>query len=121
MHAIGSDTETETERDVHEPPGFPPIVVSPRHARPERGGGRRRLLAGAVALAAGVGLGFELDDDEALAGKFCKPPGSPCGRDGQCCAHKCKNRICGCKRRGAKCFRLGIVCCNKKCRRGKCA
>ena len=38
---------------------------------------RRRLLLGAAALAAaGMGLGFELEEGEAL-GKFCRIPGSP--------------------------------------------
>lgn len=82
---------------------------------------RRRVLATGVALAAAaVGLGFALEDDQALAGKFCKPPGSPCGADRQCCAKKCKNRVCGCKPAGATCFQLGIVCCSGNCRRGKC-
>ncbi|HEX5500955.1 MAG TPA: hypothetical protein VFX03_17085 [Thermomicrobiales bacterium] len=85
------------------------------------GASRRRVLAGAVALAApAIGLVFEWDDEQALAGKLCKPPGAPCGRDRQCCAHKCKNRVCGCKGAGANCFRLGIVCCSKRCHRGKC-
>jgi hypothetical protein len=87
------------------------------------GGGesRRRVLAGAVALAAAaVGLGFELEDEQALAGKLCKPPGSPCGADRQCCAKKCNNRVCGCKGSGQPCFNLGIVCCSRRCKRGKC-
>ncbi|HEU5430997.1 MAG TPA: hypothetical protein VFU81_05005 [Thermomicrobiales bacterium] len=86
-----------------------------------RGASRRRVLAGAVALAApAVGLVFDLDDDEARAGKLCKPPGAPCGRDRQCCAKTCKNRVCGCKGAGAPCFQLGIVCCSQRCQRGKC-
>ncbi|HEU0115477.1 MAG TPA: hypothetical protein VFQ80_12415 [Thermomicrobiales bacterium] len=82
---------------------------------------RRRVLATGIALtAAAVGLGFELDDDQALAGNFCKPPGAPCGNNRQCCAKKCKKRKCGCKPNGATCFQLGIVCCSGHCGRGKC-
>jgi hypothetical protein len=85
------------------------------------GESRRRVLATGLALAAAaVGFGFDLEDDQALAGNFCKPPGAPCARDRQCCARKCKNRTCGCKANGASCFQLGIVCCSGKCDRGKC-
>ncbi|HEU5430365.1 MAG TPA: hypothetical protein VFU81_01810 [Thermomicrobiales bacterium] len=90
-------------------------------ARSIGGESRRRLLAVGVALAAAaVGLAFAADDDAALAGTLCKPPGAPCGRDRQCCAKRCKNRKCGCKPRGAPCFQLGIVCCSQRCKRGKC-
>jgi hypothetical protein len=84
------------------------------------GESRRRLLATGVALAAAAGVAFEPIDDEALAGNFCKPPGSPCARDRQCCARKCNNRVCGCKSAGQSCFQLGIVCCSRRCKRGKC-
>ena len=85
-----------------------------------RGASRRRLLAGALALAAAAaGVGVEWDE-AAQAANFCKPPGAPCGRDRQCCAKKCRKRQCGCKGAGADCFQLGIVCCSGRCQRGKC-
>jgi hypothetical protein len=84
------------------------------------GESRRRVLAAGMAFAvAAVGVGVDFDE-EAQAANFCKPPGSPCGADRQCCARKCNNRVCGCKSAGQSCFQLGIVCCSRRCKRGKC-
>ncbi|MCC6312642.1 MAG: hypothetical protein IT337_01415 [Thermomicrobiales bacterium] len=85
-----------------------------------KGESRRRLLAGAVAMvAAGVGLGFAAEDGEAV-GRICRMPGQQCGRNRQCCSHRCKSGVCDCSPRGANCFRVGITCCSQRCRRGKC-
>ena len=71
-----------------------------------------RVEAGA-AQAAGVG-------EEAFG--YCRAGGFPCGKDQQCCTNNClDDGTCDCARKGKSCLnRVGVNCCSKKCRKGKC-
>jgi len=53
---------------------------------------------------------------------FCRPGGFPCGRNQQCCTDKCLDTgVCGCAKKGKPCInRVGVNCCSKRCRKGKC-
>jgi hypothetical protein len=59
-------------------------------------------------------------EDEAFG--FCRAGGFPCGKDQQCCTHKClDDGTCDCAPKGKSCLnRVGVNCCSKKCRKGKC-
>lgn len=84
---------------------------------------RGALRAAFAALGAGllgrVGAGpaAAAPGEEAI----CRFPQEPCSKDRQCCAHKCKGGVCGCKKKGKPCVRnFGRSCCSGTCRRGKC-
>jgi hypothetical protein len=53
---------------------------------------------------------------------YCHAPGTKCSQDKKCCAGHCKkNGTCGCNGKGAPCINhVGISCCSKTCRDGKC-
>lgn len=84
----------------------------------------RRDALRAAAAALGVGVFGRVAVDEATATgteAICRLPQEQCSRNRQCCAHKCKNGICGCKKKGKPCVRdFGRVCCSGVCKRGKC-
>jgi hypothetical protein len=84
---------------------------------------RRGLLEVLVASLAGT-LGIGLIHPEATEAAFgyCKVGGFPCGKNDQCCTNKCLSTgVCGCAKKGKPCInRVGINCCSRKCRKGKC-
>ena len=53
---------------------------------------------------------------------FCRVGGFPCTRDQQCCTNRClADGTCDCAKRGKPCLnRVGVNCCSRKCRKGKC-
>lgn len=84
-------------------------------------GPSRRSMMALGGLAAGAfAAAFRQDAPEAEAA-FCRFPGQECGKNRQCCAHKCTGGVCGCKPKGATCYNnFGLSCCSKECRRGTC-
>lgn len=58
----------------------------------------------------------------AEAAFICRGGGFPCSRNQQCCAGTCNSDgTCGCNRKGKRCISgVGLSCCSKKCRNGKC-
>jgi hypothetical protein len=83
----------------------------------------RRSLVGAVVagLTAPMGVAIVRDEAEAAFG-YCRAGGFPCGKDAQCCTNRClAEGICDCAKKGKPCInRVGINCCSRKCRKGKC-
>jgi hypothetical protein len=98
-----------------------------------------RALGGAVAATAASAVAGErvvsADDVEGEAFGFCRAARAKCGRDKQCCAGRCKKRKkfknappglrssgrCGCVNKGGSCInRVGLACCSRTCRDGKC-
>lgn len=78
---------------------------------------RRGALAAAMAaLAAGAGASRQ----EAEAINICRLPGMECGNDTQCCSRICTDGACACIESGRRCYQLGLACCSKRCRRGRC-
>ena len=98
-----------------------------------------RALGGAVAVSAASAVAGErvvsAQDVDGEAFGFCRPAGRRCGRDKQCCAGRCLKRKkfkdapkglrtkgrCGCVKKGGSCInRVGLACCSRNCRDGKC-
>jgi hypothetical protein len=52
----------------------------------------------------------------------CKIPGQKCKRDDNCCSRRCSGGICGCSKRGSRCWQPleGGLCCSARCHKGKC-
>lgn len=83
----------------------------------------RRAVLGAV----GAGLGAALlgrqvaaandVSDEAFG--LCRLPGKPCQQPEQCCAGRCKDGVCGCRKRGGQTL-ISAICCSGKRKKGKC-
>lgn len=84
---------------------------------------RTALRAAVVALGAGV-LGRATAEQATAAPEeeaICRFPQEPCSKNRQCCAHKCRKGVCGCKKKGKPCVRnFGRSCCSGTCKRGKC-
>jgi hypothetical protein len=84
----------------------------------------RRSMLGVVVAGLTGALGVALVRDEAAEAVFgyCRAGGFPCGRDQQCCTRKCQaDGTCSCAKKGKPCFnRVGVNCCSRRCRNGKC-
>jgi hypothetical protein len=76
----------------------------------------------AAGVAATVGVAIVRDESAEAAFGYCRAGGFPCGKDKQCCTDRClADGTCGCAKKGKPCLnRVGINCCSRKCRKGKC-
>jgi hypothetical protein len=84
---------------------------------------RRGVLGAVVAgLSATVGMAIIPSESAEAAFGYCRAGGFPCGKDKQCCTDRClPDGTCGCAKKGKPCInRVGINCCSRKCRKGKC-
>jgi hypothetical protein len=84
----------------------------------------RRGLLGAVVAGVTAPLGIALIRGESAEAAFgyCRAGGFPCGKDHQCCEDKClATGVCACAKKGKPCLnRVGINCCSRQCRKGRC-
>ena len=83
----------------------------------------RRAVMGL--LAGGLLLGRAAPDAAAAEKAFglCRIPGDTCGDDTQCCSGRCREGVCGCKKRGKRAI-IAALCCSgkkKKGSKGECA
>lgn len=100
--------------------------LTKRVARADSRRGMLGTLVAGVAAPALATLGYVRPvaaadvGDEAFG--FCRVGGFPCGRNEQCCTGNCQaDGTCSCARKGKPCInRVGINCCSRKCRKGKC-
>jgi hypothetical protein len=84
---------------------------------------RRGVLAALVAgISAPLGIALIPGEGAEAAFGFCRAGGFPCTRAKQCCTRRCQDDgTCSCAKKGKPCInRVGINCCSKKCRKGKC-
>ena len=81
----------------------------------------RRGMIGALLGGLAVPLLGAAPAAEAAFG-YCRAGGFPCNRNQQCCTNRCQaDGTCGCARKGKPCLnRVGVNCCSKRCRKGKC-
>ncbi len=84
----------------------------------------RRSMLGAVVtgVTAAMGIAIVRKESAAAAFGYCRAGGFACGKNEQCCTGKCQSDgTCACARKGKPCLnRVGINCCSRKCRKGKC-